>query len=142
MTEIKVQLLNEEAKLPTIATEGSACSDLYSTAQVTIPSFTISKVPTGIAIELPSTLQAKIFPRSGLSSKGIVAVTGTIDSDYRGEISVMLHNTTNEPYVVNIGDRIAQMDILVNTTNQINFIETAELSETTRGSKGFGSTGV
>ena len=142
MTEIKVQLLNEKAKLPTVATTGSACSDLYSAAMVTIEPFTVAKVSLGIAVELPSSLQAKIFPRSGLSTKGIIAITGTIDSDYRGDISVMLHNSTKEPYVVNIGDRIAQMDILINTTNQVEFVEANTLSETERGSKGFGSTGV
>lgn len=142
--DIKVKRLNKNAIIPKIATEGSAAADLYACIDeaVTIqPGKTVS-IPTGIAIALPKGFGAFIFARSGLGIKhGIVPsnCVGVIDSDYRGEISIGLYNHSDEAYTVNPNDRIAQMAIM--PVAAANFIEADELSETKRGTGGFGSTG-
>ena len=98
-------------------------------------------VPTGLYIALPEGYEAQVRPRSGLSLKnGIVAILGTIDADYRGEVGVILVNLSNQPYCINPGDRIAQM--VVSKVSQVKWDEVRELEETERGSGGFGSTGI
>ncbi|MDH5404134.1 MAG: dUTP diphosphatase, partial [Candidatus Heimdallarchaeota archaeon] len=100
------------------------------------------KVRHGISIELPEGYFAEIRPRSGLSSKGITIANapGTIDPQYRGELMTLLRNNTNKNYLVNKGDRVSQ--IRIQKIYQTKFIEVSELSETTRGESGFGSTGT
>ncbi len=100
-------------------------------------------IPTGLFIELPIGYEAQIRPRSGLALKNGVTVAncvGTIDSDYRGEIKVILINLSEEPFVIRHGDRIAQM--VISRYEQADFEEVETLSETERGTGGFGSTGV
>lgn len=100
-------------------------------------------VPTGLAIELPSGLEAQVRPRSGLAAKFGVTVLnspGTIDADYRGEVSVILINHGNQPFSINRGDRVAQM-VLAPVT-QVTLVEATILTATHRGAGGFGSTGV
>ncbi len=103
----------------------------------------IRLIPTGLAISLPPGYEAQIRPRSGLAFKygiGMVNSPGTIDSDYRGEIGIILVNWGTEPFTVKRGDRIAQM--IISRTYQVELVETDEFDETTRGRGGFGHTGL
>jgi dUTP pyrophosphatase len=109
---------------------------------MTLNSLERAMVPTGIFIELPRGFEAQIRPRSGLAARhglGIVNSPGTIDSDYRGEIKILLVNLSAEPFVLNPGERIAQM--VVARYERVEWNEVDELSGTERGSGGFGSTG-
>ena len=98
-------------------------------------------VPTGICVELPKGYDAQVRPRSGLASRGIMASLGTIDNSYRGEIKVVLFNFSDSDFIINLGDRIAQLVI-----SRVYIPETVEqeapLSVTERGDRGFGSTGI
>ncbi len=133
-------------ELPSYETEGAAGMDLRAALPegppVILGPLMRSLIPTGIAIELPENYEAQIRPRSGLALKqGITVLNtpGTIDSDYRGEIKVILINLSDHPVEINRGDRIAQMVIAPVTKATINQVES--LSLTRRGAKGFGSTG-
>ena len=141
---IKYQKLNELAHEPTRGSAEAAGYDLYAAtdSSIAIPAHTTIKIGTGLAFELPDNTFAAIFARSGLATKqGLrpANCVGVCDSDYRGEYIVALHNDTNVEQVVQPGDRIAQM-ILLPYIPMI-FEETQNLSETDRGSDGFGSTG-
>lgn len=128
--------------LPQYETEGSAGIDLRSTANVKLRPGERSIIPTGLKVAIPEGYEIQVRPRSGLAYKHGVTVLnapGTIDSDYRGEIGVILHNTSNEEYVVAIGDRVAQAVLC--PVFQINWVPVVELPDTHRGEGGFGSTG-
>lgn len=130
------------AKIPTYATEQSAGADLYAKIDnpVLLGSLDRRTFPTGVKIALPEGFVAEVKPRSGLARKnGIVAVTGVIDSDYRGEIVVTLINLSNEPYRVLPDDRIAQL--VITPFVQAEWNEVEELDSTTRGEGGFGHSG-
>jgi dUTP pyrophosphatase len=136
-----IQLLSENAKVPTCGTPGSAGYDLYCAAECVIPPGTNKLVSTGVAIMLPENTVGKIFPRSSLAYKKQVTVdAGVIDSDYRGEIKVLLHNYSNSPFKVEVHDRVAQLVVLKIEKHEFNIVE--KLGETQRGAGGFGSTGV
>ena len=131
--------------LPCYATEQSAGLDLSASldAPVNIEPGETVIIPTGIAIALPSDMEAQIRPRSGLAAKHSVTVLnspGTIDADYRGEIKVILINHGSEIFTIKHGMRIAQM--VISRYEQASFIEVDSLGETTRGKGGFGSTGI
>lgn len=136
------------AVLPSIATIGSAGCDLCSTDSVIIQPGETALVHTGWSVELPSPFLAiHILPRSGLAKNEkritVANAPGLIDYDYRGELMVLLHNRNVTPFTVNVGDRIAQMMIVPNLTPFFKFEETTDdLSVTSRGAGGFGSTGV
>ena len=139
---MKVKRLYEEALLPTKATEGSAAFDLYAYTEAPLEPCETFKYKTGIALEIPEGRVGLIFPRSGLSTKFGIRLSncvGVIDSDYRGEIIVALHNAGDESYMINRGDRIAQLMIV--DIPKIEIEEVAELSDTKRGIGGFGSSG-
>jgi len=142
---IKIKIINSSSnKTPSLATPGSAGADLRAnlTHPVNIKPLERVLVPTGLKIELPKGYELQIRPRSGLALKHGISVLnspGTVDSDYRGEIGVILINLSNQPYEVKNGDRIAQM--IVSKHEIPNFEEKSNLSETSRGGKGFGSTG-
>lgn len=144
-TKIKVKKLNENAVIPTRATEGSAGADLYACieAPVTIHPGELVKIPTGIAIEPESSeLAVFLFARSGLGVKHGICLSngvGVVDSDYRGEICVGLCNVSDKEYTVQPQERIAQMVVMPVIFADI--IETETLGDTVRGSGGFGSTG-
>jgi dUTP pyrophosphatase len=126
-------------------TRGSAGMDLYANVDVdvTLAKGSIKLVPTGIAIALDEGYEAQIRPRSGLAAKygiSLVNTPGTIDSDYRGEINVIMINFGDKNFVVKRGDRIAQM--VINKIEIPEIIEVCELDNTSRGNGGFGSTGV
>ena len=147
MTEVKIQRLEnfgEDLKLPQYQTQGSAGMDLQAAIDedITLKPLQRTLVKCGIAIALPENHEAQIRPRSGLALKHGVTVLntpGTIDSDYRGEIGVILVNLSDQPYTIKRGDRIAQM--VIATYTQANLIEAITLQETCRAAGGFGSTG-
>ena len=144
MEKIKVKLLRPGAKLPTYGTEFSAGADLYACLEevVVIAPGETKKIPTGIAMELPVGFAGLIYARSSMGTKKGLAPAnkvGVVDSDYRGEFLVFLHNHGTEAQTVAHGDRIAQL--LVTPVFTPGFIESEELSDTLRGDGGFGSTG-
>lgn len=136
----QVKLLNSNAIVPTKATPGSAGSDLYSAEELIIPSKKWKAVSTGISIRIPTDCYARIAPRSGLAFKnGIDIFAGVVDSDYRGEIKVIMMNNGESDFEVRIGDRIAQ--IIFERIYEGVLVEVEELDETKRGEGGFGSSG-
>ena len=144
MIKIKVVNLGHQP-LPTYATEESAGMDLRATLDGPIVLHPMERrlIPTGLCIELPRGFEAQIRPRSGLALKHGVTILntpGTIDSDYRGELKVLLVNFSTEDFVVNDGERIAQMVIARHETAC--FEEVDVLDETERGTGGYGHTGV
>ncbi|MCC9042055.1 dUTP diphosphatase [Myroides sp. M-43] len=144
MTSIKIINKSKHA-LPNYETNQSAGMDLRANIEepITLNSLERAIVPTGLFIELPEGYEAQIRPRSGLAAKkGITLLNspGTIDADYRGEIGVILVNLSKEPFVIENGERIAQM--VIAKFEQIQWAPVEVLSETERGAGGFGSTGV
>ena len=137
--------LDKRAVVPTYGSEFSAGADLYACTDgdiVIAPSKTVL-IHTGIAMEIPEGLVGLVFARSGLATKRSLAPAnkvGVIDSDYRGEIMVALHNHSNEPQTVEAGERVAQLVLVPYIAAA--FEEVGELDETARGAGGFGSTGT
>ncbi|MCX8109709.1 MAG: dUTP diphosphatase [Syntrophorhabdaceae bacterium] len=146
MEELVVEITKKEgANLPLYGTELSSGMDLFAFVNepVILRPMERALIPTGIYMGIPEGYEAEIRPRSGLAFKfGITVLNtpGTIDSDYRGEIKVLLINLGNEPFVVNNGDRIAQ--IIFKSIVRANLHVVASLPETSRGQGGFGSTGI
>lgn len=142
---MKVKIINKSSyTLPSYATEASAGMDLRANLaeSISIQPLERKLVPTGLFMELPLGYEAQIRPRSGLAFKhGITVVNapGTIDADYRGEIKVALINLSQEAFVIEPGERIAQMIIARHET--IEWYEVEELSDSSRGVGGFGHTG-
>ena len=144
MVKVLLKRLNHKAKLPKYKTEGSSGMDLMACIeeQIVIAPQKSQLIPTGIAIAIPEDTEVQIRPRSGLAAKYNISVLntpGTIDSDYRGELKIILFNHGKDEYIVNDKDRIAQMVLM--PVLKVEFEETNELPETIRGSGGFGSTG-
>lgn len=143
---MNVQIINNSKhQIPAYETPLSAGMDLRANIEQTITIKPLERVvvKTGLMIALPSGYEAQIRPRSGLAAKkGITVLNspGTIDADYRGEIGVILINLSTEDFLINDGDRIAQM--VVAKYERVDFEHVEELNETTRGVGGFGSTGV
>lgn len=143
---IKVQVINRgHQPLPTYATPQSAGMDLRANIDESIVLHPMERrlIPTGLYMALPAGYEAQVRPRSGLALKhGITVLNtpGTIDADYRGEIMVLLINFSNQDFVVNDGERIAQMVIAKH--ENADFIEVEALDETERGEGGYGHTGV
>lgn len=142
---MKVKIVNKSAyPTPSYATEKSAGMDLKADINepVTLGPLERALIPTGLYIALPDGTEAQVRPRSGLAAKHGISVLnapGTIDADYRGEVKVILVNLSNEPFVVNPGERIAQM--VVAQYAKVEWEEVEILDETQRGEGGFGSTG-
>ena len=141
---IKYKILNELAKVPTRGSEYAAGYDLYAATDepMNILAHTTQLVKTGLAFELPDGYFGAIFARSGLASKkGLrpANCVGVVDSDYRGEVMVALHNDTDNDVAIDVNERIAQL-VLIPYVN-MTFEEVEELDATTRGEGGFGSTG-
>ena len=144
MEKIKVKLLRPGAVLPTYGTEFSAGADLYACLEqdITIAPGETKKIPTGIAMELPVGTAGLIYARSSLGTKKGLAPAnkvGVVDSDYRGEFMIFLHNHGTEAQTICHGDRVAQL--VVTPVFTPGFLEAEELSNTARGAGGFGSTG-
>ena len=143
---MNVRIINRSHhKLPAYETEQSAGMDLRANLDepVTLAPLQRCLVPTGLFISLPNGYEAQVRPRSGLAiKKGITVLNapGTIDADYRGEICVILVNLSQEPFVINDGERVAQM--VVARHEQVEWTEVEILDDTERGAGGFGHTGV
>ena len=142
--EINIKLLNEYAKIPTRGTPSSAGLDLYAASdeQIRVLPHDTVKVPTGIAVEIPNGYFGAIYPRSGLATKRglrLANCVAVIDSDYRGEILVALHNDSGHVQYVDVNERIAQL--IIQPYLNVEFNQVDELTDTERGNKGFGSTG-
>ncbi len=136
---IKVKKLHPDAKIPTIGTEHSAGFDIYSVEDIIIYPGETKSVSSGIAMEIPRGKCCVIWDRSGMGFKGIHRFAGLIDSDYRGEFKIILYNSTKEGFKINKGDRIAQGVIQDYYTPEFEIVE--DLTDTSRGEGGFGSTG-
>ena len=143
---MKIKIINQsQHPLPNYETLGSAGIDIRAnlTESITLNPLERTIVKTGLFIELPIGYEAQVRPRSGLAAKkGITVLNspGTVDADYRGEIGVILVNLSNEPFVIENGERIAQL--IIAQHERAEWIEVETLSETSRGAGGFGSTGV
>ncbi len=143
---LKVEITNKGRQpLPTYATEQSAGMDLRADVSESVVLHPMERrlVPTGLHIALPPGFEAQVRPRSGLALKhGITVLNtpGTIDADYRGEIKVLLINFSNQDFVINAGERIAQM--VVARHEQVEWVDVEQLDETARGEGGYGHTGV
>lgn len=134
-----------DLQLPEYATEGAAGMDVCAAVEsdVTISPLETKLIPTGFSIELPQGYEAQIRPRSGLALKhqmGILNSPGTIDSDYRGEVKILLTNFGKQPYTVKKGDRIAQM--VIHRYTRVDWEEVNRVNDTVRGAGGFGHTGI
>ena len=135
--------IHPEAVLPAYAHESDAGMDIRSVDEVVIPARGRALVPTGLVVLLPPNYEAQVRPRSGLALKSGITVLntpGTIDAGYRGEIGVILFNTTDTDFAVHKGDRVAQ--IVIAPVTRVEVIETDSVEETDRGAGGFGSTGA
>ena len=145
-TAMTIKIINKSNhELPNYETIASAGMDLRANIlePITLKSLERTIVKTGLFIELPIGYEAQVRPRSGLAAKKGVTVLnspGTIDADYRGEIGVILVNLSNEDFIIENGERIAQL--IIAKHERAEWIEVQELSETSRGEGGFGSTGV
>ena len=145
MEHIKVKRVRSSAKIPTYGSKEAAGADLYACldAPVTIQAGEDAWIPTGVALEVPRGHAGLIYARSGLACKRGLAPAnkvGVVDSDYRGEVVVVLHNHGNAPQTVADGERIAQMVITPVVTAP--YVEVETLEDSVRGGGGFGSTGV
>ena len=136
---------DNDLPLPSYESEGSSGMDIRASVEepVMLNPGEIKLIPTGFAVSVPSGYEVQIRPRSGLALKygiGLVNSPGTIDSDYRGEIGIIMTNWGSEPFIVKRGDRIAQM--IISRVYQAQLIEAHDLDNTTRGPGGFGHTGI
>ena len=144
MAKVLIKKLDPAVKLPIYKTEGASGMDLraFVNQPLNVKPKTSCLVPTGLSVAFSSEYEIQIRPRSGLAAKNNISVLntpGTIDSDYRGEIKVIIYNHGNKDFIINNGDRIAQM--ILTPIIKMELEETDELPETIRGEGGFGSTG-
>ena len=155
MTQPRLKVfLKDGAKLPAYAHAGDSGLDLCSTVDVTLEWGRPKKVPTGVHVEIPTGYEAQVRPRSGLSSKGVVCSFGTVDGGFTGEISAVLtlvyrphddgpYVPNDGKYIIKAGDRIAQLVIAPVASVKVEQVQSlGELSETERGERGWGSSGV
>lgn len=145
MIPVKITKTRPSAIIPQYMTSGAAGADVRAclAAPINVGPLERAQVPTGLAVSIPKGYEIQVRPRSGLSFKQgltVVNAPGTIDSDYRGEICVLVVNLSNTAVVINDGDRIAQL--VIQQAEQIAWEEVSTLDETARGAGGFGSTGV
>jgi len=144
MVKVLIKRLSSDVQLPSYKTSGASGMDLMASinSTVTIKPKTSSLIPTGLSIAFSDDYEIQIRPRSGLAAKNNISVLntpGTIDSDYRGEIKVIIYNHGTSDFLINNGDRIAQMILMPVVKMELE--ETSDLPETIRGEGGFGSTG-
>ena len=142
---MEIKIVSKGGEVPTYATAGSSGADLraYIDKPITLAPGERRLVPTGIFVEIPEGIEAQIRARSGLAIKhgiGLVNGVGTVDSDYRGEWNIPLINWGSEPYTIQNGDRIAQ--VIFSRYEKADFTVVSEISQTERGTGGFGHTGI
>ena len=136
---MKVKKLVPHAKLPNRAHSTDSGADLFAAERTVLPPHAITNVHTGIAVELPENTSGIIWGKSSVESKGIKAMAGLVDAPYRGELIVCMYNLNDTEFVFEQGQKVAQLVVL--PTLYPSFEEVSELTDTTRGSGGFGSTG-
>ncbi|MBD1137216.1 dUTP diphosphatase [Pelagibacterales bacterium SAG-MED43] len=144
MIKVLIKKLSPDVKIPTYKTSGASGMDLmaFIKSAITIEPKTSCLIPTGLSMAFSEDYEVQIRPRSGLAAKNNISVLntpGTIDSDYRGELKVIIYNHGKENFVVNNNDRIAQM--ILTPVIKMELQETDKLPDTVRGDSGFGSTG-
>jgi dUTP pyrophosphatase len=144
MVKVLIKKLNSKVQLPKYKTDGSSGMDLmaFTESPINIRPQESALIPTGITIAIPEDTEIQIRPRSGLAAKSNISVLntpGTIDSDYRGEVKIILFNHGKEEFIINNNDRVAQ--IILMPIIKAEFEEVEDLPKTLRGSGGFGSTG-
>ena len=144
MVKVLIRKLDPTVKLPEYKTDGASGMDLvaFLKESINVKSKTSSLIPTGLSVAFPKEYEIQIRPRSGLAAKNSISVLntpGTVDSDYRGEIKVIIYNHGDKDFIINNGDRIAQM--VLTPVVKMELEETNDLPETVRGIGGFGSTG-
>ena len=142
MSSIQLKRIRVTAVEPTYGSDGAAAFDLYAAEEITIKPNETKVVPLGFAMGIQDGYEVVIRPRSGLSLKSGLRIAnspGTIDSDYTGEVGIIIHNTSSDKKIIQIGDRIAQG--VLQRTNRVHFVFVEQLSPTNRGDDGFGSTG-
>ena len=144
MVKVLIKKLNSRVQIPNYKTDGSSGMDLMAFIKnsIIIKPQESALIPTGISIAIPENTEVQVRPRSGLAAKSSISVLntpGTIDSDYRGEIKIILFNHSKEEFIINNNDRIAQMVLM--PIIKAEFEEVEDLPKTLRGSGGFGSTG-
>ena len=144
MVKVLLKKLDSSVELPSYKTDGASGMDLMAFIKepINLKPYSSCLVPTGISLAFSGEFEIQIRPRSGLAAKSSISVLntpGTIDSDYRGEIKVIIYNHGNELFTINNGDRIAQM--ILTPVIKMKLEETEDLPETIRGEDGFGSTG-
>ena len=141
---MKLQIVNKSRNpLPKYQTKGAVALDLQANEEWILIPGEVALIQTGIYIAIPEGFEGQVRPRSGLAiNNGITILNspGTIDSDYRGEVKIMLYNTSDESFIIHIGDRIAQL--VISPIQKVELEEVQELDETDRGEGGFGSTGI
>ena len=144
MVKVLIKKLDPSVKLPEYKTSGASGMDLIAFIRepLQVKPMMSCIVPTGLAVAFPENYEIQVRPRSGLAAKNNISILntpGTIDSDYRGEIKVIIHNHGNRNFIINNGDRIAQM--ILCPVVKMKLEEAIDLPETIRGQSGFGSTG-
>ena len=144
MVKVQIKKLDPSVKLPAYKTDGASGMDLmaFIKESITVKPKTSELIPTGLSVAFSKNYEIQIRPRSGLAAKNNISVLntpGTIDSDYRGELKVIIYNHGNENFIIHNEDRIAQM--VLTPVLKIELQETKTLAETIRGEGGFGSTG-
>lgn len=137
--KVKIKKIND-GKIPEYKTNGSAGADCYSRIMWQVHPKEIVRIPPGFAVEIPEGYEMQIRPRSGLTSHGIFSQLGTIDSDYRGEVNAVIINNSNKDFMIEKYSRICQ--IVLAPVEKAEFEIVDNLSNTERGSNGFGSTGI
>jgi len=144
MVKVLIKRLDPAVKMPIYKTDGASGMDLMAFVKtpINVKSKTSSLIPTGLSVAFPKNYEIQIRPRSGLAAKNNITVLntpGTIDSDYRGEIKVIIYNHGNDNFLISNGDRIAQM--ILTPVIKMELKDTNDLPDTLRGEGGFGSTG-
>ncbi len=144
MVKVLVKKLDPNVQLPSYKTDGSSGMDLFAFIKnpVKIKPGTSKLIPTGISVAIPINFEIQIRPRSGLAAKSNISVLntpGTVDSDYRGEVKIILFNHGKKEFIVNNNDRVAQM--VLTPISKVDFDEVEKLPSSLRGEGGFGSTG-
>ena len=144
MVKVLVKKLDPNVQLPSYKTDGSSGMDLFAFIKnpVKIKPGTSELIPTGISVAIPINFEIQIRPRSGLAAKSNISVLntpGTVDSDYRGEVKIILFNHGKKEFIVNNNDRVAQM--VLTPISKVDFDEVEKLPNSLRGEGGFGSTG-
>lgn len=137
--ELKVKRIQKDAKLPRYSHKGDAGLDVFSAEACVLEAGEVKPIPTGIQLAIPEGFVGLVWDKSGLSLKGVHCLAGVIDSGYRGEIKVVMVNLGHKPFVIEKGMKIAQ--ILIQPVTEVKVLEAEELEDTSRGEKGFGSSG-